>query len=330
MAWTKISELTELTTPTGNEELVYSYNDTNGKIKISNLSGGGNSFYVDALVVGGWWWWGWRSGANCSSGWWWWGGWVCFRYKYSLEWNSFPVVVWAWWTAGANTWTSWWMWGNSCFSWIIAWGGGWWWGWSSSAVSWSWWCICGWSGGWAAAWYGSWTYWWLWFDWWHRWGNSYCRSFWWGWGGAGGSPITMAFMCYTCAMSSSFASHMLTTPWWPWISTQFWGITITLWAGGAGSLVQNGGYTDTWWWTANSAWVSNCWWWGWGWVDNSYCWCAYAWWVWWSWTVIIRYPTDWSYWINCATWWTVTTCTISWTEYKIHKFNSSWTFCIVS
>lgn len=44
MAWTKISELTELTTPTWNEELVYEYNNTSGKIKASKiwlLGGGG-------------------------------------------------------------------------------------------------------------------------------------------------------------------------------------------------------------------------------------------------------------------------------------------------
>ena len=36
MAWTKISELTELTTPTGEEELVYAKDWQNGKIKVKN------------------------------------------------------------------------------------------------------------------------------------------------------------------------------------------------------------------------------------------------------------------------------------------------------
>lgn len=37
MADVKISQLTELTTPTGNEELVYAYNWANWKIKLNNI-----------------------------------------------------------------------------------------------------------------------------------------------------------------------------------------------------------------------------------------------------------------------------------------------------
>jgi hypothetical protein len=53
-------------------------------------------------------------------------------------------------------------------------------------------------------------------------------------------------------------------------------------------------------------------------------------WNWCQWIAIVRYPTDWSYWITCATWWTVTTCTINWVEYNIHTFTSNGTFTIVS
>ena len=38
MAWTKISELTELTTPTGEEELVYAKDWQNGKIKLWKIT----------------------------------------------------------------------------------------------------------------------------------------------------------------------------------------------------------------------------------------------------------------------------------------------------
>ena len=49
MAWTKISELTELTNPTWDEELVYAKDWENGKIKVSNLfknAANTNTFYL--------------------------------------------------------------------------------------------------------------------------------------------------------------------------------------------------------------------------------------------------------------------------------------------
>ena len=47
---------------------------------------------------------------------------------------------------------------------------------------------------------------------------------------------------------------------------------------------------------------------------------------WCPWIAVVRYKTDWSMWINCATWWCVYCC--NW--YTIHCFTSDWTFCIVS
>ena len=49
-------------------------------------------------------------------------------------------------------------------------------------------------------------------------------------------------------------------------------------------------------------------------------------WQWWNGVIMIRYPTNWDYWINSSSWWNWYVC---W-DYCIHRFNSSGTFTILS
>lgn len=78
MANTKISQLTALTNPTGNEELVYAYNNSNGKMSVNTMKTFIGSWKQDTLVS-----WTNIKTINWQSllwSWnitiWWWGGWT--------------------------------------------------------------------------------------------------------------------------------------------------------------------------------------------------------------------------------------------------------------
>ena len=245
-----------------------------------------NTKNIDLLVVWGWWWTRWMGG--------WWAWWFIENMNYELNSNSYSIVVWKW---GTNH-TQWW---TSCFwtSVIAYW---WWWGWSwytnecpggSGGSWWGWWlCWCSW---WSAC---SWQ----WYSWWKA-----CECAWWGWWGAWG---------YWCPWKYAWWYYF----WWDW------------WIGRSSCI--------SW----SLKWYS----WGWGW--GSRCWQTYKWaswldrvyqcasycggwaswdcsgsYIWRCWVVILRYKTDGSCWINCATGGCKYTC---W-NYTIHCFTCDWTFSIV-
>ena len=318
---------------------------------------------VDVLLVWGWGgWWGWAQPWNYL---WWWGGWA-WEVKI-IEWlalasKNIDVVVWnwgSWWTWWTWTWStsSWWQWGNwwnSRFWNIVSiWGwGGWWaWYWNISWKSWwswwwSWWSLCyqvylcGWN--YVLWWYAIWNgnNWWSFFQYW--WNTPWA---WWGWAKR---PWWTAWLPYTNLCNS----YRLTWLWWNWLFTCFWWTARALWGWGWwgwafmcdffcsgflndsakalvcwNNLLFNGKNYWWWYWWQNNlywqGWTANSWggWWGWYW--------RCLWWAWWSWLVIVRYPKDCSYWIACATGWTITTATINGIQYVVHTFTSwTWTFSI--
>lgn len=114
-------------------------------------------------------------------------------------------------------------------------------------------------------------------------------------------------------------------PWWLWI-TYCWMPFAWWWWGGTCC-------------TSACIWMGCCWWWN-GWYKNgagtsaTTCWsgwwgswCASSSWAWAWWVAIISYPEDWRYWFTCATWWD---CCFTCCGYCVHRFNSNWTFTIVS
>lgn len=312
---------------------------------------------------GGWcynwnnWWWGWGAWE------------VIIKQWYIISQKNINIVVWNWWNWGTHWQTGWrwWTWSLSRFWNLIAiwWGWGWWGVGNSSSSNWNWgdW----WSWGWVWWFYCScfastsptlkaWTALWLWghsgWVWYHS-----RAEWWWGWGawrpwGKFWLPI---------AISSDIWSQFMDI-WWNWIITNFsWEYRCIWWWWGWGiqsSLVwniycnnrhnnsclsslnwinnklYNWAYFGwwTWWYTANNDsrawwdWKANTWWWGGWWVGNCSLSCG---WHWWSWLVIVRYPKDCSYWIACATGWTITTPTINGIQYVVHTFTSwTWTFNI--
>ena len=280
----------------------------------------------DFLLV--WWWWAWWWGIYSYeyASWWWWAWWIVECICYDTLWDtSFNVVVWTWWASRNCHWCNWW---DSSLNNIIAY---WWWGWwseqwwNSGSNWWSWW----WWVAWASS---SWEWWtgcdWQWNSWW-RWQSWYNNGKWWGW--------WWGWYCTAwCAWWQRSWSWMYWWDWWLWYDNCFWWIEAH--------------YSYWWWWGWYCApWSWNSYWWNWWDASTVDCnwrnavsywswwwWAWYAWWCkagkWWAWCqwiAIIRYPSDWSYLINSATGWTITTCTIDWIEYKIHTFTSDWTFCIV-
>ena len=254
--------------------------------------------WAEILLV--WWWGGWALWWNTAfnyknTGWWGGGGWWIKYTTFTPEiWCSYTVNIWQWW--------AWWYvdnssnfieacnWWDTCFWAEVA---LWWWKWWIGCW-WNWWSWGGW-GWWNAAWL--WTEW-EWYNWWAGWG----RAWWWGWWG-GGCWCNAGFNDWGC--------------WWSWFKTIFFWNEQNLWGGW-------GGWNRCWagWWT-----FSWCWWWGWWWwftYNYSY---NYGWWNGVSWLVWVRYRTDWSSGINCATWWDC--CYVCW-ERTIHCFTSNWTFTIVS
>ena len=218
----------------------------------------------------------------------------------------------------------------------------WWWGWAGWWWAASWW----WAGGWVKLEYHMQLI-----------EDSYCIKVWawWGW---------QSHWCPTCIGDIICAPwwHLWgfwqwTTNYEPWYAGSWWNIT-----GYTGSIYWNKWWDRYWengWWWGWWAWWPWCNWsyrkWGdwWLWVtldiswSNEIYWAGWAWtWEWWGgttlswcwrwWTssywgwvsgvAIIRYKTDWSDCINCATWWCKYVC---W-DYTSHCFTSDWTFTIVS
>lgn len=258
---------------------------------------------VDMLLV----WWGWWSIYNwdwTTSMYWWWGwGWWWVKELISemIIWDQFNVVVGAWWVRGdVDVDKRWWA---TCF-WSISVS---WWGWASSNSDYTW----GWVDWWWAWWgadYRYWLKWWWKFSWW----DWNARNSGWGW---------WAWWNWCNWNYDSFKAW----DWWLWVwSCISWTLRYYWWWGWWGSYNDRCAVAWCWchwwgdWWICwRCRWCNatyyGWWWWGWGWN-----WC--------QWIVIVRYKTDWSCWINCATWWTKTT---SW-AYTVHTFTSNWTFTIVS
>lgn len=251
--------------------------------------------FVDVLVV---WWWGGGWWAYCSSngnqcwGGWGWGWWVRELMTYKVPDAVTSIVIWDWWngwsSGGAGT--NWW---NSCFGTLVWywWWGGWNW-WAGGKAWWNWWGSGGSYNSWNLNWWAGCPYYW------QRGGGVTCGNTIWG-GGA---------WAYWLSSRNQAA-------WGCWYLSDI----IWVWVGG--------------WWAGNGAW--GCWWggcrcqdasfyggWGWwSWPWWKTCWCK-----WYQWLVVVRYATDWSYWISCATGGTVSTCG----NYTIHCFTEDWTFCIIS
>ena len=296
---------------------------------------------VDVFVL--WWGWGWGRWYWAYQPWWWgWAWWLkVVLWTIVKSWVWIPIVIWTWWTWSAP-WTTWWQnWWNSKFWHIVA---LWWWGWWAWWNSWAcncwnfWWNWWGW-GWWNSMFFGWKNYYpWGWADfWWHPWMTWACCTWWWGWW-AWWIILTEDAYC-DCILNAYLRWY-----WWYWIETCFWWTLRCLWwgwnwwwrmtnelvSGNKDCVIAQLIWICYWWWkwwtNCNccwSSWTANTWWW-WGWA----WWCNCRWWNGWSWLVIVRYPTDCSYWVKTATWGTITTATIDWIEYKVHTFTSNWTFKI--
>lgn len=246
---------------------------------------------IEALVV----WWGWAGNKvnECKWGWWgWWG--VARNYLTITNWTA-SVVVWSWWTTKGAAWTT------SCVTsgtnkiwarWWFWWNNNWWtsWWWNKNNTS----TVCASYAWWT--WYWDWTYprWWGW---------------WWGW--------AWWVWCPSCTAVGTWWDG------WPWLYWYgwWWG-----WGSGCSWWWKYWIWIDWWgcwetqcWARHNKCNATNYWWWG-GWWYGVF-------WVWCQWVVDICYPSDWSFWFTCATWWTKTL--IDNTICR-HRFTSNWTFTIVS
>lgn len=272
---------------------------------------------VDLLLVWGWWgWWKWYWAKG-----YWWGGWawqVKFIYWLLLKNNCYWITIWSWWAWWSGSiWSIWW---KSCFGDITAiwWGGWWWWRYTWNCHWTAWW---NWWGAWGHCW--NIQYWWAWQEWWYPWANSRWETWWGGW-------WAWWFWWMAWLFMDQCQRQWI---WWPWIATCFWWTLRCLWwwwtwwGVSVVAYLVNYLWLCYWWWnwwesSVWLAWTANTWWGGWWW------WVSYNWWAWWSWLVIVRYPKDCSYWIACATWWTITEATINWIQYIVHTFTSWWTFNI--
>ena len=176
-------------------------------------------------------------------------------------------------------------------------------GWATSieniySVSWGKWATC-FNNPWV------WVHWWAIdyaeYQWWCYASGSYSWYAWW-WGARWNGGNWVSATCHACWGD-----------WGRWVVTNFasWTSYWGRWGAwnGASSSVCTG-----------SDGVTCCGYGVWGWSQWGAC----------KWVAYIRYPSDWSYWIHCATGGTVTCCTIDGKAYKIHAFTSNWTFCIVS
>ena len=215
-----------------------------------------------------------------------------------------------------------WGWGGQA-NW--SWGGGWVFLWERislwqkntfSITIWAAWTGWGWGGTTTMAWIGkatgwvdsvSWKAWASWYAWlnmktysWGANGSKNYTGYWGGWG---------AYWEWRNWTWSDSRTSTIWGDWGEWLISDITWETQYYGRGGAGGTYESGWQHWTYWTTHT-----------WYWVGGGAQWAAQ------SWVVIIRYPTDWSYGINSATWGTVTT---TW-GYKIHTFTSDWTFTIVS
>jgi len=262
-----------------------------------------SNYSLDFLVVWWWWGWGWSIGNGECIQWWGWWGWAVIECSnYLILWGSINVTIWQWWCGWYN-WVpcNWW---DTCFYDIIA---PWWWAWWSP-----WWDGNNWHD-WASWWWGASNgkYKWVWWCWicnclyWSNWnctpGNSSCWGWWW-WG---------------AWWNKSHWTNNWQIDWDEWIYSSISWTCVWYW----------------WWWgwgkKYSPAWCWKAWWWNWGWgawTPNTWWgwwWSGYWGWTWWSWVVIVRYPTNWNYWIKSSTWWT---CCYICNWYCVHVFNEDWTF----
>lgn len=272
-----------------------------------------NLYDLDVIIVwGGWGGWGW-----IWWGWWWW---EVIAKTITDICKSLNICIWQWWAwwdfvfdynyRGYWCYGCWWC--QTVLEWRKQYIARWWCGWSPSLY-------CNWTTCYCGIWWASWN----WCSWW--WVCYYVSDIiaWWGWWWAWGN--------WCCWMINS----QYCWQWWLWLCWYWWGWG---WGNFTNCLSCVGKWCNwwwNWWWSCCSLetpiypteWVN--WWWGWWWGSfassdlsrpHSRKWCK-----WWDWIVEIRYKTDWSCWISCATWWTVTT---DW-DYTVHKFTSDWTFCVV-
>ena len=263
--------------------------------------------YIDFLMV--WWWGGGWTAWNCSPWWWGWWWWFVESFCQAVYNQQYPVKIWKWWKGviwcSFYSWTAnqdarWW---DTVFYWVAYWW--WWWGCSvcEDWASWWWW-----------VWWVSPNVWWSavhWNQWCSTISFSNCCHYWWWWAWAWASstgPIWWNGKCSSMSWTSTRYS------WWWWGGTKCT----------SSSCAKNGG---SWWW---GKWWYNClnwcnatyYWWGGGWAASWYSSTHANWWNWCQWIVIIRYKTDGTCWVKCATWWTITTS--GW--YTIHTFTSDGIF----
>lgn len=235
-------------------------------------------WYIDLLVVWWWWgWWHWSWWSSWNSPWWGWWAWWYILCTCYPITEKSSIVVWAWWPNSNNWW-------SSIAFWLTAYG---WWRWQMGTTS-SWYSACPW---------GSWWWWsnWCWCCWQgHNWSTQH--PWWWGWACSPGTWNTWWAWCQNTLLW--YEQYFAAWWWWRWWYWWTWWWWNWYWVGWASAWQP---------WTTRGSW----WWWG-----NCGTWSP-AWWDWCQWIVVVRYKTDWSWWL-CPTsaWWCKYTC---W-EYTIHCF----------
>jgi len=267
-------------------------------------------YCLDLMLV--WWGWAWWQGRSwtASWAWWWWAGWVVLQCRYMTECMESCITIWAGGIPinncyGNNGWNTTWFWLVACW---------WWGGWGGTACGCSWWS--GWWGGGNGRCRWEWIYW-QWNPWWIWYMITNSENGWWGGG--------WAWWAWSDGYKYN-SNYAWWWKWWDWICTNFsWTVMCIAW-GWWGSGRCKCAEWWMWWWGCGVGCNWTCYWaWWWG---RQYCngVCAGCW---YQWVAIVRYPADWSYWINSATWWTVSSKTIDGKTYCVHCFTSDWTFTIV-
>lgn len=223
--------------------------------------------------------------------WWGWGWW----YTYKNWWYYYSNAWWGWWWTCESYWYQL---LNDCVN-VIVWV---WW-----VCCWEvWWTSCFWDL--CAVWWNSWWSWksWNWFSaWWSNCGTVTAGWWWWAW-----------WQWWYAIYHSR--DWWVEWDWWPWYTSC---ISWTLYS-----------YWCWWWWSGWqkrwclrpwSAWAWNNWnidaciyWWAGWWIWD---WPSWTPWKWYQWVVIVRYKTDWSMGVKCATGWDITCC--DW--YTIHTFTDT-------
>lgn len=267
--------------------------------------------YVDVLVIWAWWPWG-RQGSGLVA-WWGWAGWVIYQEKHALGTPVSQVIVWNY-QEFCN-------WNDSLFDGMLAhWGGKWGWGVCvAKANNWTWNPWGSWGGVWACCNNYMYMYSWPWLPFqWNAWGRTLCLgtccACYNTWGGGWGAGWTWTSSIWCC---------MWFWDGWPWIVLDIEGTQkCYAWGWGWGGYCC-GGSASHWGWAGwrNGVswgnWTTPWSWWGWGSPNNN-------WWLGANWIVVVRYPTDWSYWITDATGWCKYTC---W-DYTIHCFTQNDNFIV--